>query len=385
MLRDRSRLIEGRHLGLLCNPTSVDSSLNHAQRLLPAAGARLRAVFGPEHGVGGTAQDMIAVDGDAFTDGGGPPTYSLYGAHEATLAPKQRWLEGLDAVVIDLQDIGARYYTYVWTAALMLRACAEAGVQAIVCDRPNPLGGAIEGPSIEAGFESFVGLHPVCVRHGLTIGELCRLYAAEQQLDVDLEVIELGGWRRDRPYEQLGLPWILPSPNMPTLDTAWVYPGGCLLEGTSVSEGRGTTRPFEIVGAPFVDGGRWAVALNNEALPGVRFRPLSFQPTFQKHAGEVCGGVQLHVTDRAAFAPLRTGVALLATLQRCWPEAFGWRAEAYEFVTDRPAIDLLAGGTWLREGVCAGASLDELCAGWGAAERAFGARRRPFLLYSDGA
>jgi uncharacterized protein YbbC (DUF1343 family) len=382
LLRSRPELLAGRRVGLLCNPTSVDTELRHASALLPAAGARLEAIFGPEHGVLGTAQDMIAVEADG--DSSGPPVYSLYGATEQTLTPRADWLEGLDAVVIDLQDIGARYYTYVWTAALMSKACAEAGVQVIVCDRPNPLGGvAIEGPSIEAGFESFVGLHPVPVRHGLTIGELCKLYAAERRLDVDLLVLEARGWGREQRFDQLGLPWVLPSPNMPTLDTAWVYPGGCLLEGTNASEGRGTTRPFEIIGAPYVDPERWSAALAAEGLAGVRFRALSFEPTFQKHARTPCGGVQLHVTDRSSFAPLRVGVALLATLQRCCAGAFGWRAEAYEFVADRPAIDLLAGGRWLREGVEAGVSVDELCAGWPAAEAVFAERRRPFLLYPE--
>lgn len=384
LLEERRSLFEGRRLGLLANPTAVDHRLGHAVDLLRAAGARLDALFGPEHGLGGTVQDMVGV-ATSVNSVSSVPVYSLYGDTEESLAPRDEWLRGLDAVLVDLQDIGSRYYTYVWTAALLLRRCAPLGVQVIVLDRPNPLGGAaIEGPSIEKGFESFVGLHPVPVRHGLTIGELLRLYRAEEALDVDLEVVPLRGWARDDHFDDTDLPWVLPSPNMPTLDTALVYPGGCLLEGTNLSEGRGTTRPFEICGAPWLDPDKLVAQLAREDLPGGLFRPLQFRPTFQKHQGSDCGGVQLHVVDRAAFRPLRSGVALLRAAKLCGAGRFGWREAAYEFVTDRPAIDLLAGGSWLREGIDAGAELDELMRGWPAAENDFAERRAPFLLYGHG-
>jgi len=275
--------------------------------------------------------------------------------------------------------------------ALCLQAAARAGVPVVVLDRPNPIGGvAIEGGEVEPNAESFVGLASVPVRHGLTIGEMARLVARgipwgggrfAQPLDCDLQVVALRGWQRRDHFDATGLPWVLPSPNMPTPDTALVYPGLCLVEGTNVSEGRGTTRPFEIIGAPFVDGYRLAERLAADRLPGVRFRPLTFRPTFHKFAGQVCGGVQLHVVDRAAFRPYRTGVAAVRALFTLGGQAFAWRTEPYEFVADRPAIDLLTGSSAIRQGIEAGLSLDELAATWSEAEAAFAERRRPVLLY----
>ncbi len=382
LLTARRDLIAGRRVGLLCNPTSTDRRLVHAAELLPRAQAKVVALFGPEHGVGGTVQDMVGVASD--TTRRGVSVFSLYGSSAETLAPKPEWVRNLDVVVVDLQDLGVRYYTYAWTMALMLRVCAAEGVPVIVCDRPNPLGGqVVEGMGIESGYESFVGLHSVPVRHGLTIGEIARLYASDEGLDLDLEIIPVEGWRRDQDYDATGLPWVMPSPNMPTLDTAFVYAGGCLFEGTNLSEGRGTTRPFEILGAPYVDGAALASALDKDVIPGARFRPLHFQPTFHKHAGEVCGGLQLHVTDRRRFPSLRCGVAILSHVARLGSEGFAWRPEPYEFVTDRPALDLLAGGSWLREGVEQGVALDDLCQGWDRAEADFIERRRPFLLYPE--
>jgi uncharacterized protein YbbC (DUF1343 family) len=391
LLAEELPRLRGRRLGLLAHPPSVDGELRHAADLLVQAGLEVTRLFGPEHGIRGEAQDMIGVDTERDPRLG-IPVHSLYGSTAESLRPTAEMLDGLDLLLIDLQDIGSRYYTYVWTALLALEPCVRADVEVWILDRPNPLGGElVEGPTIEPGFTSFVGWHPVPVRHGLTIGELVCLAAAElgesvegsrgAPLEAGLRVVPMRGWRREQLFDETGLPWVLPSPNMPTLDTALVYPGGCLIEGTNLSEGRGTTRPFEIVGAPTLDGTALAEALAAERLPGVRFRPLSFRPTFGKHAGQVCGGVQLHVTDRRAFASLRTGVALLRAVSRLSPAAFGWREKAYEFVVDRPAIDLLAGGDWLRRGLAAGASLDELCAGWAAQERAFAERRAEYLLY----
>jgi uncharacterized protein YbbC (DUF1343 family) len=293
--------------------------------------------------------------------------------------------------VIDLQDVGSRYYTYVWTMALAMQAAARAGVAVVVLDRPNPLGGladGIEGGTVEPGCESFVGLGAVPVRHGMTAGELARLVRAgmpwgaprfARPLDCDLTVVPMRGWRRAMFFDATGLPWVLPSPNMPTLDTAFVYPGQCLVEATNLSEGRGTTRPFEIVGAPFLDGARLAARLAALGLPGVLFRPLSFRPMFHKFAGRSCGGVQLHVTDRAAFRPYRAGLAFLAAARAEAPAELRWRAEPYEFVADPPAIDLLTGSAAARRGLEAGATVAEIAAGFEEFERSFAELRAPHL------
>ncbi|MBA4062431.1 MAG: DUF1343 domain-containing protein [Isosphaera sp.] len=380
VLRDRDwGPLRGRRVGLVCHPASVDSRLRHAADLLAAApGVELAALFGPEHGFRGTAQDLVGV-GDA--DAPGLRVHSLYGASVDSLRPTAEHLRGLDVLVVDLQDVGSRYYTFQATMLYGLEAAAAHGVGVVVLDRPNPLGGAaVEGPTVRPGFESFVGPHPVPTRHGLTVGELARLYRAERGLAVDLDVVPCDGWRRGQAFDETGLPWVLPSPNMPTVDTAFVYPGQCLLEGTNLSEGRGTTRPFELCGAPWVDPRAAAARLEADGLPGVRFRPAWFRPTFQKFAGVDCGGVQLHVTDRRAFRPVRTGLAALAALRG---PGFAWRTEEYEFVADRPAVDLLFGSDRERVALDAGRPWAEVAAGWEAEEAAFRERRRPFLLYPE--
>jgi len=384
LLQEHRGLIKGRCVGMLCHAASVSGDLRHATDMLSFDdGVDLRCLFGPEHGVRADAQDMIGVGG-ARDPSLGIPVHSLYGARARDLRPRPEHLEDLDVVVMDLQDVGSRYYTYIWSMVLTMQACAEAGISAVILDRPNPLGGeSLEGGAIEPGYGSFVGLHSVPPRHGLTAGEMALLVHTEKDLDLDLHVIPMIRWQRGMLFDQTGLPWVMPSPNMPTLDTALVYPGGCLLEGTNISEGRGTTRPFEIFGAPWVDGVRLARSLEQEDLPGVSFRPLRFQPAFHKHAGEVCGGVQIHVTHRRSFKPLRTGVACLLNLRRLWPEAFAWRSEAYEFVRDIPAIDLLAGGPWLRRGLERDATLEELTAPWAESEALFEQRRAPHLLYGQ--
>lgn len=374
-------LLRGRRVGLLCHPASVNNRLAHAADLVSAAGADLRCLLGPEHGVRGDLQDMAGV-GDRQDPRLGIPVHSLYGNTLQSLRPEPEALSGLDLVLVDLQDVGSRYYTYVWTMVITMEACAEAGVAVAVLDRPNPIGGAsVEGPGIDPGYTSFVGYQSVPTRHGMTAGEIATMARAELGLDLSLEVVRMEGWQRQLLQNDTGLPWVLPSPNMPTLDTAVVYPGGCLVEGTNLSEGRGTTRPFELLGAPWVDGWDLARAMAGEDLPGVHLRPLIFQPTFHKHAGLACGGVQIHLTDRSAARPLQTYVALLSWIRRLWPEEFRWREQAYEFVEDIPAIDLLAGGPWLREGVDAGQSVEQLTSLWADQERAFLERREPFLLY----
>ncbi len=381
VLSDREGALAGKRVGLIANPTTVDTHLRHAVDLLAAhPKVDLRVLFGPEHGLRGDAQDMIAVGAarDART---GLPVYSLYGTDEGSLTPPPESLEGLDVVVFDIQDVGSRYYTYVWTMVLAMRACAAAGVGFVVLDRPNPIGGhLVEGGAIEPGYHSFVGLCSLPNRHGLTAGEIARWVMDTEKLDLALEIVTMHGWQRAMYFEDTGLPWILPSPNMPTRDTALVYPGMCLVEGTELSEGRGTTRPFELAGAPFIDSQALAEALAD--LPGLVPRPVVFRPTFHKWAGQPCGGVQLHVTDREAFRPYLTGVAFLREIRMRWPEHFAWRTKAYEFVADIPAIDLLAGSALVRQGIDAGAALADLAATWADAEAAFRDQRGAWLLYS---
>ena len=384
-------LLGDKRVGLLCHPASVAADLTHIVDRFLQMGVRPTRLFGPEHGVRGDAQDMIDVA--AATDSRtGIPVSSLYGATFESLTPTGADLADVDVLVIDLQDVGSRYYTYVWTMGLAMKAAAAAGVRVVVLDRPNPIGGVqVEGGPVEPGYESFVGLGSVPVRHGLTIAEMARLIAAglswgpppfRDPVDVELAIVPLQGWRREMAFDETGLPWVLPSPNMPTVDTAFVYPGQCLFEGTNLSEGRGCTRPFEIVGAPFLDGYRWMEALATEGLPGVRFRPLTLRPTFHKFANQPCGGVQLHVTDRRTFLPLRTGIALLAAARAQAPRDFAWRTKAYEFVEGTLAIDLLAGTAAVRAGIERGMPVAEIVAPFARLEREFLERRTPILLYS---
>ena len=385
-----STVVSGKRIALIAHPASIavapDGSLVHAIDVLAQTSqATLVRLLGPEHGLRGSAQDMISVGAEVDRKTG-LPIVSLYGTTLETLTPTKEALADIDAVVFDLQDIGARYYTYVWTLLLTMRACSGTGIEVIVLDRPNPLGGVgIEGGEIEAGFESFVGLSSLPNRHGLTAAEIAQLTREREGLDVELTVVKMQGWKRSMWFDETGLPWVLPSPNMPTLETAIVYPGMCLIEGTELSEGRGTTRPFEFVGAPFVDGeelaGELAKDLESGELAGVAFRPMSFEPGFQKHRGAICGGVQLHVTDREVFRSYDCAVAILVAIHRCWPSEFDWRVRAYEFVDTIPAIDLLAGSKALREAIDAGAGLAEVKSQWRDAENSFRITRDPFLLY----
>jgi uncharacterized protein YbbC (DUF1343 family) len=387
---ERLDLCRGRRVSVLCHPASVDARFVHIVDRLMTSGVRPVRLFGPEHGVRGEAQDMVSVPGEQ--DGRtGIPVTSLYGSSPESLQPSQEALADSDVLLVDLQDIGSRYYTFVWTMALSMQAAARAGVAVMVLDRPNPIGGsAIEGGEIAPGYESFVGLASLPVRHGLTIGEVARLVRAgipwggprfASPLDLDLTVVPMQGWRRRDSFEATELPWIMPSPNMPTVDTALVYPGLCLIEATNLSEGRGTTRPFEIIGAPFLDGHRLAERLASYQLGGVAFRSLAFRPSFHKFAGQVCGGIQVHVTDRACFEPYRSGLAILRELYALCGDGFRWRSEPYEFVSDRPAIDLLTGSDAIRTGIERGFTLDELEATWLPAQRRFAERRQPYLLY----
>jgi uncharacterized protein YbbC (DUF1343 family) len=384
LVEEGFRRLHGLRIGLVAHPASVDSRLRHAADLFAgASGVKLEILFGPEHGWLGQAQDLESVSGGRVSVPGTPRVISLYGTTAASLRPQPEQLSGLDALVIDLQDVGARYYTFQATMLYCLEAANVLGLRTIVLDRPNPLGGrAVEGPRLANGFESFVGAHDVPIRHGLTLGELAPLYQAEKKLrNTSVEVVPCQGWARDMFFEDTGLPWVLPSPNMPTVETAIVYPGQCLLEGTNLSEGRGTTRPFELCGGPWLDASVVAAQLNRENLPGVVFRAAWFQPTFQKHAGCLCGGVQLHVLDRRVFQPVRTGLAVLAVLRNLSGENFRWRTEPYEFVTHPIAIDLLFGSNRERSSLEAEQPWRDIAAVWIPGEQAFIERRAPFLLY----
>jgi uncharacterized protein YbbC (DUF1343 family) len=291
-------------------------------------------------------------------------------------------LRGLDVLVVDLQDIGARIYTYIYTMANCLRAAGRHGVKVVVCDRPNPIGGeAVEGATLVRGWESFVGLFPIPMRHGMTIGELAKLFNDAFGLGAPLDIAAMEGWTREMYADAAAQPWVMPSPNMPTLDTAIVYPGTVLFEGTMLSEGRGTTRPFELVGAPWIDAERFAAAMNTLELPGVYFRPAGFEPTFQKHAKEPCGGCQIHVLDRNAFRPVMTGVALIDMFRRVEPGKFGWRQPPYEYEHDKMPIDILAGSDLLRRQIESGVPLKEIAASWKDDEDAFRRLRQPCLIY----
>ncbi len=384
VLLEDARAIAGKNIGLVTNQSAVTSDLRHVVDLLHRRREwKLTTLFGPEHGIWGEAQDMAHVDHsvDPMT---GLTVYSLYGASETDLAPRQELLRDLDALVIDLQDIGSRYYTFIYTMALCMREAAKAGVQVIVIDRPNPIDGVhLEGNIREEQFSSFVGMFPLPTRHGMTIGELARYFNKTFHLNCDLVVVPMRGWHRSMWWDETGLPWVIPSPNMPTVSTATVYPGMCLIEGTNLSEGRGTTHPFELFGAPWLDPFRLAERLNALELPGVRFRPHYFLPTFQKHKDKVCGGAELHVTDRGAFEPYRTGLWIVKVARDMNPEKFDWRRETYEFVSDRLAIDLLAGSARYRVLVESGGNIDDWVVEWKEPLREFKKNREEFLLYRD--
>jgi uncharacterized protein YbbC (DUF1343 family) len=349
-------------VGLLAHPASVDRRLVHARHVLDALGVRVAVVFGPEHGYGGEAQDMVGV-ADA-RDALGTPIRSLYGDRFEALSPRREDLAAIDLLVVDLQDVGARYYTFVWTAVLAVRACADAGVRVLVLDRPNPLGGdvsRIEGRRQTREHCSFVGLEPIPVRHALTLGEIVAWRAEVEGLPAEsVRVLGVEGLERDEHASAWDRPFVMPSPNMPGYETALVYPGGCLVEGTNLSEGRGTTRPFEIVGAPWLDASRLAHDLHALSLPGFRARPVTFQPTFHKHAGRLCGGVHVHVTDARAFRPMATYLALVALARAQDPERFAFRTEKYEFRDDVPAFDLLTGAAEARERMSRGERADDV-------------------------
>jgi len=378
-LLDRPEPVRGLRVGLVCNPTSITRDLVHAKlALAELLGGKLKALFGPEHGIAADAQDLVEV-GHSRDCATGLPVYSLYGE---TRVPTSSMLADVDVMVYDVQDIGSRYYTFIYTMLHVMEACARDKKRVVVLDRPNPLGGdSVDGNLLQLEFLSFVGMHPLVVRHGMTSGELALMFREELALDVDLRVVPMKGWRRPMLYEDTGLPWVLPSPNMPTLDTAFVYPGGCLIEGTNLSEGRGTTRPFELVGAPWLDAHALVRALERERLPGVGFRAAAFTPTFQKHAGTLCHGVQLHVSDRERFPAFLSYLLLIHHARRQDEKRFAWRQPPYEYERVKLPIDILAGSDRVRQAIEQGVSPKQLASGFRKDAAAFRRRRKKYLLY----
>lgn len=391
-VQSSAQKLKGQRVALLANQATVDSSLAHAVDLLHSIlGTSLVRIFGPEHGFRGDLQDMESVE-DSIDKQTGLSVRSLYGCSEETLKPQIEDLKDLDVLIVDLPDIGARYYTYAQTLAYCMQVAKEAECRVIVLDRPNPISGSeIEGSPLLTEYRSFCGLAPVAARHGLTLGELAKMFNEGFELgedsipalSVDLEIVPCQGWSRELYFDQTPQHWVYPSPNMPTLDTAIIYPGSCLFEGTEISEGRGTTKPLQMFGAPYIDGAEWASAtleLGVE-LEGAILRPTNFVPKFQKFAEQVCGGLELHVSDRLRFKPFRWALALIYSAKQVYPEQFAWRKQAYEFLTSIPAIDLLYGSDAFRVLVENGASLSALFEEIEAFESSYIEARKPYLLY----
>lgn len=380
LCESRLDLLRGARVGLVCNQASVDHELIHsADRMRSLKGINLTALFGPQHGIRGDVQDNMIETPHVLDAETGLPVYSLY---SETREPTEQMLEDVDVLVCDLPDVGCRIYTFAYTIANCMRVAKRLGKRLIVCDRPNPIGGlAIEGNLLEPGFESFVGLFPIPTRHGMTLGELAWMFNRHWGIGCDLEVVKMEGWSRECWFDETDVPWVMPSPNIPTLDSATVFPGTVHLEGTKVSEGRGTTRPFEFVGAPYIDSARFSRHLESLGLQGVRFRASNFQPTFQKHAKVTCGGVQIHVLDRDAFKPVLTGVAIVKACRDLYHEMFQWKEPPYEYVFDKNPFDVIAGTDVLREMIERGESLETIENSWRDGIVRFERVRGEYLLY----
>ncbi|MDA2923264.1 DUF1343 domain-containing protein [Acidobacteria bacterium AH-259-L09] len=379
-LEERLDLIKGKRVGIIVNPSSVSSQLEHTLDLLfNHPEIELTTILGPQHGVRGETQDnMIEWEDyrDLMTQ---LPVYSLYGNRRS---PAERMLANVDTVIFDLQDVGARYYTFIYTMALAMKSCRERGKSFIVLDRPNPINGIdVEGTVLDPNFSSFVGLYPLAVRHGMTVGELALYFNQEFHINCELQVVKMREWKREMFFEDTALPWVLPSPNIPTVDTSIVYPGMCLLEGTNISEGRGTSRPFEFSGAPWVEPHEMVRRLSQMDLPGTVFRPLYFVPTFHKWSKQMVGGVQIHVLNRKIFRPFRTGLALLKVYREMGEDHFQWKAPPYEYEHEKLPFDILCGTDQVRKQIEAGASLEELEESWASELEKFGEIRRRYLLY----
>jgi uncharacterized protein YbbC (DUF1343 family) len=380
LCEERVDLIKGRRVGLVCNQASVDHGLRHSADVLKSVeGLNLTTLFGPQHGIRGDVQDNMVETPHTRDVETGLPVYSLY---SETREPTEEMLRDVDVLVCDLQDVGCRIYTFVYTIANCMRVARKLNKRLIVCDRPNPIGGvSVEGNLLEHGFESFVGQFQLPTRHGLTAGELSKMFNEHWGIGCDLEVVEMDGWSRELWFDETDLPWVLPSPNMPTLDSATVFPGTVHLEGTQISEGRGTTRPFELVGAPYVEAGDFARRLEAIGLPGVSFRPTNFLPTFQKHAGVTCGGVQIHVRERLELRPVITGLAIVKTFFEMYGEDFRWKEPPYEYVFDKNPFDVISGTDRVRISIERGDSLEDLERSWRTDLAEFEVLRQKYLLY----
>jgi uncharacterized protein YbbC (DUF1343 family) len=380
LLTEEIDLLRGARVGLVCNQASVDHGFRHVADLFHQNPAiNLTALFGPQHGIRGDVQDNMIETGHAVDRKTGLPVYSLY---SETREPTEEMLRDVDVIVIDLQDVGTRIYTFVYTMANCMRAAKKFGKKVIACDRPNPIGGSkVAGVVLDPAFASFVGQFPIATRHGLTVCELGRMFNEEFGIRCEFESVPMSGWSRDLWYDNTDGPWVLPSPNMPTLDAATVFPGAVHLEGTQMSEGRGTTRPFELIGAPYIDAEDFGVALNTLELPGVYFRPCVFVPTFQKHAKQACGGIQIHVTDREAFEPAIAGVAIVKMAFDMYRDHFRWKDPPYEYEYDRDPFDLIAGTSKVRGAIERGDRLDVIEASWEEPLAEFKQVRERFLLY----
>lgn len=380
ILESKLGLLDAARVGLIVNPASIDSRFRHAADLFHQhPRINLTALFGPQHGIRGETQDNM-IEWRTFRDKRtGLPAYSLYGE---TRKPSAEMLAGVDVLVFDIQDAGTRVYTFIYTMALAMEAARELGKRFIVLDRPNPINGVqMEANVLESEFQSFVGMFPIPMRHGMTIGELALMFNREFGIGCELEVVEMEGWRREMWYQDTELPWVMPSPNMPTVDTAVVYPGSVMIEGTNLSEGRGATRPFEIIGAPFIDPWELVEELKQDNLPGVVFRPLHFEPAFHKFANDLCGGVQIHVTDRSAYKPVITGVAIVSTIRRLYPDHFEWKQPPYEYVYDKLPFDVINGSSSLREQIEEGSAVAEIEESWSVGLNEFANGRQLYLLY----
>ena len=379
-LQEPRKYFKDLRLGLICNQATVDHRFRHAADLFfENAEINLVALFGPQHGIRGDVQDNMIETAHALDSITERPIYSLY---SETREPTESMLLGLDALVFDLQDVGCRVYTFIYTMANAMRACAKFGKKFFVLDRPNPINGVqVEGNILEIGHESFVGMYPIPMRHGMTVGELAKLFNEDFELRCDLEVVPSEGWSREDFYDETDAPWVMPSPNMPTNDTAVVFPGTVYLEGTQISEGRGTTRPFEMIGAGFINSAKLAENLNRLNLDGVIFRAIEFMPTFQKFAGTVCGGVFIHVTERRIFKPVITGVAIVKTILELYPDNFKWKVPPYEYVFDRNPFDVIAGTGGLRQALEQGVSLAEIEKSWDTDLAEFKKKRDKHLIY----
>jgi uncharacterized protein YbbC (DUF1343 family) len=380
LLSDQIDTLKDYRIGLICNQASVDHQFKHAADLFfDHPEINLTALFGPQHGIRGDVQDNMIETGHSADPQTNLPVYSLY---SETREPTEEMMRGVDAIVFDLQDVGCRVYTFIYTMAYAMKACAKYGKKFIVCDRPNPINGVdIEGNLLEFGHESFVGMFPIPMRHGLTVGELAQLFNKEFGIDCELQVIAMENWSREDFYDETDAPWVMPSPNMPTVDTAVVFPGTVYLEGTQVSEGRGTTRPFEIFGAPFVNSKAFAENLNELELPGVIFRQINFLPTFQKHHNTVCGGAFMHVVDREVFKPVISGLAVIVELVNNYRDDFKWKIPPYEYEYERNPFDVIAGNTKLRELIEGGSNVSEIEEFWKSDLNHFETQRKKYLMY----